>query len=76
MAFDICIINLCNLFQVGELIGGSQREERYDVIQRRLEFNRFNLFTVILKYMVIEPRKMLVSWFGLFTLKRNCICKL
>jgi hypothetical protein len=30
-------IDNCLIFQVGELIGGSQREERYEVIQQRYE---------------------------------------
>ena len=57
VAFDICIINICILFQVEDLIGGIQREQ-YDVMQRRLEFNHFTVFTIILKYSVIELTKM------------------
>lgn len=33
--FPFISVNFYVVFQVGELIGGSQREERYDVIQNR-----------------------------------------
>lgn len=35
--FECEQIDICLIFQVGELIGGSQREERLEVIQQRSE---------------------------------------
>jgi hypothetical protein len=35
--FEYEQIDICLIFQVGELIGGSQREERLEVIQQRSE---------------------------------------